>query len=280
MKEIEILSSLGKWRSMTAEAILSEPAWAVPCRLGDEQATMRRADVVATDTLNLTVRFDEKPHTLAIGRSERFPELSRLWSARTELPEPVLLALVEKECAPLLQLIENTVRRQLSIVGLGGETGENDLAVEVEDVFFSLTRSNEIATALGQLRYIDTSHPSVCDDFVTAECEYAAFAIDANELATLTTGDAVVLPELESISPRMIVERVVELEGGETFPVRDDNLCHVRSASPVSVRLGDVFNGSASIPPVASPLKLVVSGKTVASVRLDRFQSAPVVIVE
>ena len=280
MKPLEILSSLEPWRSLDAAAVVDSPAWAVPCRLGDEQAAMRRASVRPADTLGLAVRFGDEPHALSIAPSPRFPELSRLWGVRCEVPEPILLALVERECAPLFQLLENAVRKQLTVDGLGGEPAESDLCAEVGGIVFTLTRSPTVVAALGQLRNLDPSHPEIREAPCAAECEYAAFALDPASAASLAPGDAVVAPELETAVPRLVVEGAIVLSDGETSPLPEDPLCHVRAAAATTVRLGELFDGSAAVPPAATPLRLVVAGKTVASCRLGRLASQPALFVE
>lgn len=280
MKPLEILSALEPWRSMGADAVVDSPAWAVPCRLGDETVAMRRAAVRPSDTLRLSVRFGDEPHALSLAPSPRFPELSRLWSVRGEVPEPVLLALVERECAPLFQMLENAVRKQFAVDGLGGEPAESDLCAEAGDVVFALTRSPTVVAALGLPRNLDLAHPSVRDALCPAECEYAAFALDPAAAAALAPGDAVVAPELETAAPALVVGGRIVLSGGETLPLPEDALCHVRAAAETEVRLGEVFDGSAAVPPAATPLRLVVAGKTVASCRLGRLASQPALFVE
>ena len=66
MKPIEILSAIPQWAKTSPEDILASPAWAMPCRLGEEQCVMRPADVRPAETLDLSIRLGEEDHVLGI----------------------------------------------------------------------------------------------------------------------------------------------------------------------------------------------------------------------
>ena len=118
MKPFEILSALPRAATATPAQILDSPAFAMPCRYGEESAVLRPAAVRPTDTLSLSLLFGDEPHVLSLARSPRFPELDALWDTLADVPEPILLALAEKECGPLFQLLENAVRHQLRLAGM------------------------------------------------------------------------------------------------------------------------------------------------------------------
>ena len=119
MNPLDILSALPPFRDWSPAEVLASPEWAMPCRLGDEEGRLvAEGALLPADPLRLAVRFAEDPATLALADSPIFPELHALWSSRAEVPSPVLLALVEKECGPLLQLLENAAGRQLAVDGL------------------------------------------------------------------------------------------------------------------------------------------------------------------
>ena len=145
MKPHEILSMLPQWADAAPEALLDSPAWAMPCRLGEDSTALRAADVKPCDTLNLAVLLDGERHVLSIADSPRFADIHALWPSRADVPEPILLALVEKECGPLLQLVENAVRRQLKIEGLATDGPDaRTVFAQVDDVVFGLTRSSTV----------------------------------------------------------------------------------------------------------------------------------------
>ena len=215
MKPHEILSMLPQWADAAPEALLDSPAWAMPCRLGEDSAALRAADVRPGDTLDLAVLLDGERHVLSIADSPRFTDVHALWPSRADVPEPILLALVEKECGSLLQLVENAVRRQLKIEGLApdGPDGRT-LFAQVNDVVFGLTRSPTVEAAFGQLRFIDCAHQAVRDTVLPCETELAAFTLQAAELASLAVGDALLLPEVGTVPPRRSEERRVGKECG------------------------------------------------------------------
>ena len=192
MKPLEILVAIPKWATATPDQILDSPAFAMPCRLGEEQVSLRLGAVQPGDTLDLAILFGDEPHSLRLARSPRFPELDKVWDSRADVPEPILLALVEKECGPLLQLLENAVRRQLRLVGLAANSDPDARMVfaQVNDVVFSLTRSETVTAAFGILRHLDFASPELRSETFTAETEYAAFALAAADLASLSVGDA------------------------------------------------------------------------------------------
>ena len=286
MKTHEILSMLPQWADAAPETLLDSPAWAMPCRLGDDSATLRRADVTPCDTLDLAGLLDGERHVLSIADSPRFADIHALWPSRAEVPEPILLALVEKECGPLLQLVENAVRRQLKIEGLVSESIPDARTVfaQVNDVVFGLTRSQMVEAAFGQLRFIDCSHQAVRDAVLPCETELAAFTLPAAELASLAVGDALLLPEVGTVPPRLVVDGRFVVDENGVIPFKDDGRLRVVGAETRTVTLGELFDRAESPAPeksaVPAQIRLVATGKTVAHGRLDRLASHPAFIVE
>jgi hypothetical protein len=282
MKSHEILSVLDAWRAKGPEELLASPAWAMPCRLGEEQVVMRAGAVRPVDPLILRVRFGATPHTLAIGASARFPELSRVWSARTQMPEAIILALVERECAPFLQLLENAMHQQMAIDGLGGDWEESAFCGEVGGIVFTLSRTPQLIAAFGRLAFIDADHESIRNSYCAAEYEFASFAMNPKEIENIATGDALVVPELDAPTKRIIVEGKIVVEAdGASAPYADDTLCHIRTAAPVQLSLGALFDGTVNVPtPDTTPLKLVYANKTAATGRYGKLAEQAVVVVE
>ena len=285
MKPLEMLSMLPQWASAAPAALLDSPAWAMPCRLGETAAILRAAEVRPCDTLNLSVSLGGDRHLLSIADSPRFADLHALWASRADVPEPILLALVEKECGGLLQLVENAVRRQLKIEGLSPESPDaRTVFAQVEDVVFGLSRSPAVETALGQLRFIDTAHQAVRDAVLPCETEIAAFVLPAADLSSLAVGDALLLPEAGTVPPRLVVDGRFAVDGNGVAPFRDDGRLRVVDAELRDMTLGDLFDRAqtpaAEKPANPAQLRLVASGKTVALGRLGRLASQPAFIVE
>lgn len=285
MKPHEILSMLPQWADAAPEALLDSPAWAMPCRLGEDSTVLRTADVRPGDTLNLAVLLDGERHVLSIADSPRFADIHALWPSRADVPEPILLALVEKECGPLLQLVENAVRRQLKIEGLATDGPDaRTVFAQVNDVVFGLTRSPTVEVAFGQLRFIDCAHQAVRDTVLPCETELAAFTLSAADLASLAVGDALLLPEVGTVPPRLVVDGRFAVDENGVLPFKDDGRLRVVGAEARTLTLGELFDRAQN--PVAeksaapAQLRLVASGKTAAQGRLEQLASHPAFIVE
>ena len=285
MKPHEILSMLPQWADAAPEALLDSPAWAMPCRLGEDSAALRAADVRPGDTLDLAVLFDGERHVLSIADSPRFADVHALWPSRADVPEPILLALVEKECGSLLQLGENAVRRQLKIEGLApdGPDGRT-LFAQVNDVVFGLTRSPTVEAAFGQLRFIDCAHQAVRDTVLPCETELAAFTLPAADLASLAVGDALLLPEVGTVPPRLVVDGRFAVDENGVLPFKDDGRLRVVGAQARTLTLGELFdraqNPAAEESAAPAQLCLVASGRAAARGRLERLASHPAFVVE
>ena len=285
MKPHEILSVLPRWADAAPEALLDSPAWAMPCRLGEDSTVLRTADVTPCDTLNLAVLLDGERHVLSIADSPRFTDIHALWPSRADVPEPILLALVEKECGPLLQLVENAVRRQLKIEGIAPDGPDaRTLFAQVNDVVFGLTRSSTVEAAFGQLRYIDCAHQAVRDTVLPCETELAAFTLPAADLASLDVGDALLLPEVGTVPPRLVVDGRFVVDENGVLPFKDDGRLRVVGVEARAITLGELFDRAQD--PVAekavepAQLRLVASGRTAAYGRFERLASHPAFIVE
>ena len=297
MKPIEILSAIPRWAKASAADLLASPAWVMPCRLGEQNCTMRLDAPRPTETLDLLVRFGDEEHILGLCDNPSLKDLHAVWPMRAEMPEAVLLALVEKECGPLFQLLENAVRRQLGIAGLAPSAPSSDVPLLLVQVYpaegaplaaFSLTSSPGIVASLGQLRFLDVAHPSVRDDTISAEVEYASFSLPAADLVSLAPGDALLLPEIGTVPPRRIVDARFLVGGNDVSEWKDDGILRVLAAEPVQMTLGELFDfatGAAepSTPQALlpnTPLRLVRFGKTLATGRLDTLAAQQAFVVD
>lgn len=273
---------------MKPEAIVDSPAFALPCRWGGEAAVLRKAERPCADMLGLKVALDGEEHFLGIARSATFAGLEGVWDARADVPEPVLLALVEKDCGDLLQLVENAVHRRLKISGLaeGEPPADRLLFLAAGDVVFALSRSAAVVSALGLLRNIDLADGDIRSQSVPAEIEYGAFAMPAADIASLEPGDAVLLPEAGSIPPRIIAFGRLAADAGGVNALEGDPLVHARGDVPGGVSLGALFDAAQGVAPAPSApaplarLRLVQSGATVAQGAFGNVGDQPAFIVE
>ena len=291
MKPGEILGLLPKWRNASPDELIASPAWAMPCRLGETVCTMRLDAIRPADTLDVAITLEDEPHVLSLVDTPHFEDLHRIWSSRADVPDPILLALVEKECGQLLQLIENAVRRQLKIVGLSSTdepVGERlcarICAGDEEILSFSLSSSPALVAAFGKLAFIDTTHASVRDVELSAVTEFASFTLSASDISSLAVGDALVIPEVETAPRRLIVEGLFLVDENGVTRYADDGRLRVLDAESHAVTLGSLFDQSQSPTAVASgkpaQLRLVASGKNIAHGRLEAIASQPAFIVE
>ena len=294
MKPLEILSSLPQWAKATPATILTSPAWTLPCRLGDESCAMRLDAPVPAETLDILIRLGDEEHVLGLVDTPALPELHAVWSSRADLPQPILLALVEKECGPLLQLLENAARRQLKIVGLAQERPEAPTAqarvfsAAGDLVSFSITLSPALAETLGQLRFLDPSHPSVRAIVLDAEVEVASFALGAAEIAGLAPGDALLLPEVDTIPQRLIVDGRFAASGGDVVAWRDEGLLRVLVGETRGITLGALLDAAAgnadalalAKPAENAPLRLSRAGATLATGRLGTVGAQRAFVVD
>ena len=299
MKPLEILSALPQWANVQPETIVDSPAFAMQCRLGEEAVVLHRAEVEPSELemQALSVAFGDEPHTLFLARSPRFPDLDKVWDSRADMPEAILLALVEKECGPLFQMLENVVRKQMRLVGLESltQSSQRDLLLSVSAplgeesvsaaLVFSLTRSAAVVAALGVLRNLDLTHEAIRSQALVAEVEYAAFAMPDADLAAIAPGDAVMLPEIGTLEPRLVVGGRFVLDGNGSSSYAEDALVRIRAAEVRPVLLGEVFDAGKT--PIAlaaaepgAQLRMVRNGKVVARGRLDRIGDQNAFIVE
>jgi len=238
------------------------------------------------DAIRLSITIEDEPHVLSLARSPRFKELDAVWHGLADVPEPIVLALVEKDAGPVLQLVENAVRRKLKLVGLAETDGADarEFVAQAGDVVFSLTRSATVTAALGNLRNIDLAHETVRSSVLPAVAEYAAFALSPADAAGLAVGDAVLLPELESSPARLVVGGQFSVDGDGVSRYSDGELVHVFDAEPRESTLGELFDAAETPHAVeakpAGELKLVGKGKTMAIGRLERLGDQPAFIVE
>lgn len=286
MKPLEIVSAFPRWAKLMPGEIVDSPAFAVACRLGEETRTLRRAAIepAASQMLKLAVSFGDEPHTLLIARSPRFPELDKLWDSLAEVPPAIVLALVERECGLLLQMLENLIRRQLKIKGLAPDQDDSVslLAFQTDELVFALTRTNTVLGALGVLRNLDLASECIRSAELPARIEYAAFAMSDADLSALSPGDAILLPEVGSVAPRVVVDGRLVAVADKVDAFADDGRSRILAAETSPVKLGDLLDGalSASAPAENTQLCLVRNGQTVARGRLGRVGDQFAFIVE
>ena len=258
MNTLDLLSSLPPFRDWSPAEILASPAWAMPCRLGSEEGRLVcDGALLPADPLRLAVRFADEPATLALADSPLFPELHALWSARADVPAPILLALVEKECGPLLQLLENAAGRQLAVDGLAdGEAVDGKAfslrrATGEELCSFALALPPAVLESFGALRNLDVAHAAVRDAAFPAGVQLAAPTLSSADLESVAPGDHLLLPEVEAAdgpggrflscpNAVLIVDDRLAAGSAGIAPWSDPGVLRVVLTDPASIPFGDL----------------------------------------
>ncbi len=271
MKPIDLLSALDAFAGLGPQEILSHPAWGVPVSWDGGTATLR-ADVMApAETLDLAVRFGEEACTLGLVPTEAFPELSKLFPVRNDVPQPILLAVVEKEAGPFLQMLENVMRRELAVEGLAEAPAASARAFGVGPLTFTLTLTDTLLRELGDLKHLDCEHPSIAEMKVSMEVAYAVFDLSAEEEAGLAPGDYLLLPEMSAEKPgRVCLPGTLE-------PDRLRVIASERALIPFTTALQDDLRCA---PAGTDDLLLMKGNRRIASGRLAKLGIQPAFAVE
>ncbi len=261
MTPIDMLANWPGWEQKTPEEILASPAWAMTVRWGDEEMTLRCSATAPRDVIGVRIAFDGEEHFLGLGNRETFPDLNILWSEKRNLPDALILALIEKECGALLQLLENAVRCQLTVLGLAspderaGMQGFEVINARGQIVaFFSMTPSRLVKISFGDVTHIDVSHPAIRALEMPATIQYAAFQLNEEEAATLASGDVLLLPEVTDLSTAKWL----------TQGVPADDFYHVIADQPAVLTFGALADGKLPAIPSPARLTLVRNGQTLA----------------
>lgn len=268
MSAYEILKTWPGFATALPEEIFAHPAWVMPCQWGDERCFLCRSAAKPRDVIGLAIKLDDDEHFLGLANRERFPDLHQLWNEKQRLPDALLLALVEKECGDLLQLIENVVRRQVSVLGLDDPAkrasavafdvvGAADGAIRAT---FVLDVKPSMVRTFGQLRFLDTNHASLRTLTRPARAVYATFDLSETALSSLAEGDYLLLPELLGSSYG---------EWRCEFPAD----LHCRVVAPTEESLPFAAFADQRLPacPVPTALELFVGDRVVARGRLAQL---------
>jgi hypothetical protein len=276
MNEMYILSSWPGWAEKSSVDFLEHEAWAMRVRWGDEEARLKLSNNRPRDVIALEVTFDDEPHFLGIGERETFPDLYKLWDRKNEIPQNLVLALIEKECGKLLQLLENSVRRQLKIVGFvdssrrAGTRGFEVVGLDGRIIAsFALDVSPVVLESFGDISAIDTSHPSIRSMVRPASVEYAAFSLGADS-SNIESGDYLLAPELDNpAAAKWCVENP-----------SDDGKFHLRSAANSAISFASFVDSALPPPPEPELLELFFGSKSIATGRISRLGAQVAFAVE
>lgn len=268
MNVYEILKAWPGLATATSEEIFSHPAWMMPCQWGDERCFLRKAAAKPRDVMGLSVTLDDDEHFLGVANRESFPDLHQLWSEKNRLPDALVLALVEKECGELLQLIENAVRRQVGVKGLDDPAKRSGAlafdVVRADDgavrATFVLDVKPSMVRTFGQLRFLDAGHDAIRTLSRPARAVYASFDLSQDVIAHLGPGDHLLLPELG------------EAPYGEWLcALPADGRCRVVMPEETDIPFSAFADGSLPPCPAPTALLLVCGEKAVARGRIAQL---------
>ena len=280
MKPIELLSALDPFTALSPLEVLSHPAWGIPVKWDGKSAILRADAVTPAEALTLSVRLGEESCVLGIVPSAATPELAKLFPARDQVPSPILLAVVEKEAGPLFQMLENALRRELSVQGLADMPAVDARTFGVVGVppaspspvlTFTLSLTDTLIRELGDLKRLDPTHPSIAETKVSMEVVYGVFDLSAEEEAGLAPGDYLLLPEMSAEKPGRLCR------AGTLPPDRLRVIAAERTDVPFSTALQDDLRCA---PVGTDDLVLMRGARRIASGRLSKLGEQPAFAVE
>lgn len=268
---------IGGWPvigTLPAAGILAHPAWRLSVDCGGASADLFAVAPSETlsDELLVSVSLDGEPHVLGIADSAAFPDLHLLWSRRSELPDALVVALVEKEAGDLLQTVENVVRMELKVIGLvaAAETGARPprrafrLSAGGAEMSFSLDLPPETVQTLGVLDNLDTEHDAIRSLTRNVRAEYAAVPVADADIASLAVGDCLLL---SGNAPSWVTE------------VPADDRLHVCSSGDETFTFAQFADETLPPVPPASALTLFRRGAPFAEAAPTTVGEAPAVKV-
>ena len=254
-----LLQDWPTFEKANAETVFASPAWRLETVCGETPAVLTKAETPASDLLWVSVTLEDEVHVLGIGDSEAYADLHLLWARRKDLPDELLLALVERECGDLFQVLERVFRRRFQIKGLadGGPSGGGAgfrLTAEGTAYAFALDLSPLLVMELGKLKYLDPGHEAIRALSRPAWAEHAAVELLDAECVALAVGDCIVLPEGSEPVWRVTVP--------------EDDLVHVRSEAAGEVTFAQMADDDWPALPEPGRIVLVKGGQPVARGRL------------
>lgn len=266
MDAFELLKGWPGWANANAERVLASPAWRMNVEYDGRSAEVTGASEGADDPLWLEVAFDDVRHLLGVTDSESMPELHRVWGRRDGLPPEILLALAERECGVLFQMLENATDRTLSLKGVAdaaaaGARKLRTFAVRTRDAnapvcVFALEMSPTVSMSLGRIRNLDTGHPSIRELTIDAVAEYVGFELGESEIERLAVGDFLLCGEMPT--------------AGWRYGSRPRPGLRAVDARPGLLTFGQIADGDLPPAPDSGNLRLLRDGVPVAEGVFDR----------
>jgi len=276
MDALELIKTWPGWAKANAETVFASPAWRMPVAYDGGEAVLRLSAENPSDVLEVSITIDGTPHVLGLTPSPAYPDLSLLWSKRTSLPDALLLALVEKECGPVLQMIEDMSHRQVAVTGLAPASIAKPSSCRtfvlsregVDPIVWTFDVNDAFALQCGRLEFLDTSHPQIRESVRPAVPEYATIMLLAEERGTFKAGDFILLPETMP-EPKWVSDEP------------DDDALHVRGVTSTEISFAAFADDALPpVPELSGPLEIVRRGRSVARGTVRKIGVAPAFFVE
>ena len=292
-------------RHRSAEERVRHPAWA-----WQGTGLFATAEVFPTECLWLRVRGSADCLTLGLPLQAGFPTLERLFANRFSLPEALVLAAVERDGGPFFNALSHLFGVTLQVEGLVAAPEETASlwcgtwqGVEASPITCCLVLTPAVAERMASVGHWVASHPTLAQESVRTQLRLAQFPLMAEELAALSVGDAIALPEwTEAVGERRATLRFPALlhvpmaqvasgawvPMGEPAPLPEEvvGMYSVVFASPLQLSVGqllawcrgDVEEGVMVAQP--SQLVLEVEGHRLAWGRLEHFGAQAVLLID
>lgn len=221
----KLLKEWPKEAFASADGIFGSPAWRMSVDYDGAPCLLTKAEEPVADALSLSLNFDGASSVLRIADSPSFPDLHLLWWRRDDLPREVLLALVEKECGTLFQMLEETMKQLVEVKGFADAEAEASVQgvtftlrrPDGESLGFALGLSAEQRARLGSLDHLDLTHESIRSMTRSGWAQYAQLDLSAADCVRLAAGDCLLLPEGEKAVwlPVLADDEVVRICGAQ-----------------------------------------------------------------
>ena len=266
MDALELLKEWPGWANANAERVLASPAWCMAVDYDGVAAEVTGTSDGTSDLLWLDVAFDDERHQLGVADSEAMPELHLVWEKRRSLPTEILLALAERECGALFQMLENASGKMFALKGVSDVAEPESAKVRAFAVrergtgdalgAFALDMTPALTLAFGQLRHLDTNHASIREMTIDAVAEYVRFEIPEDEVGRLAAGDFLLCGDFPAAKWRY---------GSKPAPG-----LRAIDARPGQLTFGQIADGDFPPMPEPGPLHVVRNGTLLAEGVFDR----------
>ena len=271
----EMLLSWPELAKLTADEICAHPAWRIVCEWHDEPCVMRRAAMKPRDIAALALRLGGKNCFFGLSNKEAFPDLHELWDVKRNLPDNLLLALVEKECGELFQILENAAKAEVELVSL--DSPGKRIECEAFEVVardgsvcarFVLEMAPDVLMEFGRLRHLDPDHASIRSLEKPMQAMYAEFCLPEEDAAEIAAGDYILLPELD-VSKGVWIDRI-----------EDDKFVRIVAPKAFAIKFSELADGAMPEVPSSSSVEMMVGAKVFARGRMDVLGIVPAFVVE